>query len=464
LRSSSPRITPELLARYDHAGPRYTSYPTAVEFHEGIDAAEYAHRLSEANLLGEAPVSVYVHLPFCKHRCLFCGCNVIISPHQEKAAPYLELLKREVDLLAERLPDRRSLSQLHLGGGTPTYYRPDQLHEFLGHLLSVFRPTEGAELSVEVDPRVTTRDHVDTFAEFGFNRLSLGVQDFSPKVQEAVERVQSPEETAEIIEHARKRGYTGINIDLIYGLPFQTLETYERTVEEVLRLNPDRVAVYSFAYVPWMRAHMKKMDEEALPSGETKFALFCTARDGFLDACYEAIGMDHFARAADELAVARKEGRLRRNFQGYTVTPAADVLGLGISAIGDVRGAYLQNYKKLSDYKVAVEEGRLPLERGIVRSGDDEIRRDVIHDLMCNFTIDIRHIEQKYEICFEEYFAPDLTELAKHEKEGMVEIGENEIQATPLGGVFVRNLAMCFDRYWRQEHAAGKQPLFSRTV
>jgi oxygen-independent coproporphyrinogen-3 oxidase len=328
----------------------------------------------------------------------------------------------------------------------------------------VFRPAEDAELSVEVDPRVTTKEHIDTFAEFGFNRLSLGVQDFSPEVQEAVERVQSPEQTAEIIEHARKRGYAGINIDLIYGLPYQALETYERTVEEVIRLNPDRVAVYSFAYVPWMRAHMKKMNEDALPSSDTKLGLFCTARDGFLDAGYEAIGMDHFARASDELAVARREGRLRRNFQGYTVMAATDVLGLGISAIGDLRGAYLQNHKKLSDYKLAVEAGHLPLERGIVRSQDDEVRRDVIHDLMCNFIIDIRRIEQEYGIHFEEYFEPDLADLAQHEKEGMVEIGENEIRATPLGGVFVRNLAMCFDRYWRQEHAAGTEPLFSRTV
>jgi oxygen-independent coproporphyrinogen-3 oxidase len=283
-------------------------------------------------------------------------------------------------------------------------------------------------------------------------------------VQEAIERIQLVEQTASLVEHARKRGYQGINIDLIYGLAFQTPETFEQTVKTVIDIGADRVAVYSFAFVPWMRAHMKKLDDDVLPDRDTKFELFCRARDAFLAAGYEAIGMDHFARPEDELAVAKREGRLRRNFQGYSVIPANDVLGLGISAIGDLRGAYIQSHKKLSDYKDMVEEGQLPLERGILRTKDDEIRRDVIHNLMCNFRVDIPGVEAEHGIDFEEYFKEDLELLAEHEKEGMVERSKTFIQATPLGEAFIRNVAMCFDWYWREKHAGGDKQTFSRTV
>lgn len=457
-------VTSDLLARYDRPGPRYTSYPTAVEFHEGISLADYHQCLEDANRHSADPFSLYVHLPFCEHRCLFCGCHVIISPQKEKADPYLTLLEKEIDLLAARIPDRRKLSQLHLGGGTPTYYRPDQLARLLERLFAVFEPTPDAELAVEVDPRVTSHEHIDTLADFGFNRMSLGVQDFTRKVQEAIERVQSVEQTASLVEHARKRGYQGINIDLIYGLPFQTPETFEETVKTVIDIGTDRAAVYSFAFVPWMRAHMKKLGDDGLPDRDTKFELFCRARDAFLAAGYEAIGMDHFARPEDELSVARREGRLRRNFQGYSVIPANDVLGLGISAIGDLRGAYIQSHKKLSDYKALVEEGHLPLERGILRTKDDEIRRDVIHDLMCNFRVDIPRIEAAHGIDFETYFREDLELLAEHEEEGLVECSRNLIKATQLGEVFIRNVAMCFDWYLREKHAGEDKETFSRTV
>jgi oxygen-independent coproporphyrinogen-3 oxidase len=332
------------------------------------------------------------------------------------------------------------------------------------HILSVFKAVPGAELAVEVDPRVTTAEHLDVLANWGFNRISMGVQDFTPKVQEAIERVQSVEETSALVEHARSKGYTGINIDLIYGLPFQTPETFGHAVNWVIGMKPDRVAVYSFAFVPWMRAHMKKLLEDALPDRDTKFALFCAARDRFLKAGYDAIGMDHFALPTDELAVARREGRLRRNFQGYTVIPANDVIGLGISAIGDMRGIYVQNHKKLSDYKAAVDAGSLSLERGIIRTDDDEIRRDVIHDLMCIPRVDIPRIEKEYDVKFSEYFEEDLRDLAQQEKEGLVEIGEDLIRATPTGEVFIRNVAMCFDRYWREKHSEDDKPVFSRTV
>jgi oxygen-independent coproporphyrinogen-3 oxidase len=276
--------------------------------------------------------------------------------------------------------------------------------------------------------------------------------------------VQTVEQTEAVMRRAREKGFAGINVDLIYGLPFQTPDTFEETVEQVIRLGADRAAVYSFAFVPWMRAHMKKLGEEALPDRDTKFSLFAIARERFLAAGYEPIGMDHFARPEDELAVARREGRLRRNFQGYTVIPADDVLGLGISSIGDVKGAYVQNLKKLSTYEQAIREERLPLERGIIRSADDEVRRRIIHDLMCNFTIDTNRIETEFSVAFPSYFEEDLKRLEEYEKEGLVEIGRDRIRATPTGELFVRNLAMCFDRYWREKHESEEKPIFSRTV
>ncbi len=457
-------VTAELLARHDRPGPRYTSYPTAVEFHDGVTVADYLPRLAQADGLGDAPLSVYVHLPFCDERCLFCGCHVIISPDHDVAAPYLDLLAREAELVAERLPHRRAFAQLHLGGGTPTYYGPEQLAAFLRRFLALFRPLPGAELAVEVDPRVTTAAHIDALADLGFNRVSLGVQDFTPAVQEAVNRVQSLEQTAALVERARGRGFRGINVDLIYGLPLQTPETFERTVEAVVGLGVDRTAVYSFAFVPWVRGNQKRIEERDLPGPETKLTLFAIARERFLAAGYEPIGMDHFARPDDELARAKAEGRLRRNFQGYAVVPGDDVLGLGISAIGDVRGAYVQNEKKLSTYQEAVAAGRLPIARGVVRSADDEVRRAVIHELMCNFRVDTAAVGRRYGLDFDAYFAPDLALLAAEARQGLVRLRPGLIEATPTGELFVRNLARCFDRYMREKHAGEARPVFSRTV
>lgn len=456
-------VTAELLERYDRAGPRYTSYPTAVEFHPGVDADEYDRRLRIADSDADAPLSLYMHLPFCEHRCLFCGCNVIISPDKTRATPYLELLRRELGLLAERLTTRRSLSQVHLGGGTPTYFSPEELTRLLGDVFSIFKPLANAELAVEIDPRVTHREHIDALADLGFNRVSLGVQDVDPRVQEAIGRIQTVEETAEIIEHARARGYTGINVDLIYGLPNQVPEEFANTVDTVIDMGIDRSAVYSFAYVPWIHGQMKRLTPNELPDRRTKLSIFAVARERFLAAGYEAIGMDHFAKPEDELARAKREGRLKRNFQGYCVVPADDVLGMGISAIGDIAGAYVQNAKKLSGYQEALEAGRLPIERGVALTPDDRLRRHVIHSLMCNFAIDIPAVEQRFDISFSDYFAEDIALLAEHEQTGMVSIASDAIRATDLGQVFVRNLAMCFDSYLRRGERDEKKP-FSRTV
>lgn len=452
-----------LIIRHDRPGPRYTSYPTAVEFQD-FEPGLYEKHLGAADAFGEAPLSLYLHLPFCEERCLFCGCHVIIAKNHSKAGPYIELLTREIALVARRTPNRRNFAQLHLGGGTPTYHPPEELRFLVDTLLRHYAPLPGAELAVEVDPRVTTGEHIDTLADLGFNRVSMGVQDFAPDVQRRVNRIQTPEQTKAIIDHARRRGYSGINVDLIYGLPFQTPETFEKTVERVIDMDVDRVACYSFAFVPWIRGHQKKLDEAELPAKETKMELFAIAREKLLGAGYETIGMDHFAKPEDELARAKKEGRLRRNFQGYAVVPGDDVLGFGISAIGDVRGAMFQNEKKLSRYRHLVEEGRLPAVRGIVRSRDDEIRADVIHRLMCNFVIDLGAVSGRWGIDFASYFAPDLELLDPYREEGLVLVEGESIRATPIGELFVRNLAMCFDRYMREKHAGEKAPVFSRTV
>ena len=457
-------VTAELLAKYDQPGPRYTSYPTAVEFDETLGRDEYEARLAEADALGDDPLSVYVHLPFCEERCLFCGCHVIISPDKGKATPYLGLLEREIKLVAERLPNRRKFAQLHLGGGTPTYHSAQELDRLLGTFLEHFEPVEGAELAVECDPRVTSEEQIDVLAARGFNRISFGVQDFTLKVQEAINRVQTEEETLNLIQRARSHGFRGINVDLIYGLPHQTLETFEKTVETVIEFGADRAAVYSFAFVPWIRGHMKNLAETDFPDRDLKFALFAAARERFLAAGYEPIGMDHFAKPDDELSKARREHRLRRNFQGYAVIPADDVIGLGISAIGDVRGAYVQNAKKLTDYRAHIEAGELPVMRGVALQGEDAMRRELIHELMCNFRVEKRHIEERYGVDFDERFAIDLARLQPAVESGLAEVTSESISATPKGELFIRNLAMCFDTYWREKHEGGDKPTFSRTV
>jgi oxygen-independent coproporphyrinogen-3 oxidase len=464
--SETTRPLAELISRYDRPGPRYTSYPTAVEFHDGVTDAVYAAHLAQADAVAEAPLSLYVHLPFCEARCGFCGCNVVITKHRDVAARYLDALDREIDLLAAHLPHRRRISQLHWGGGTPTYYAADQLERVFARLATHFTLTPDAEVGLEIDPRVTSAEQLTTLRRLGFNRLSMGVQDFAHEVQDAVNRIQSYEQTKTLVDHARAVGFRSLNIDLIYGLPYQTEAGFQHTLDLVVGLRPERVAVYSFAYVPWMAAHMKRLPEEGLPGPELKIALLARAQQAFGGAGYLQIGMDHFALPEDELGRALETRTLHRNFMGYTVQSARDMVAVGVSAIGDVQGLLVQNTKKLTEYYEALDAGRFPTERGYVRDADDALRRHVITELMCNGHLDVPEVERQFDVRFADYFADELAALAAPgapQADGLVEVDAAALDVTPVGRMFVRNVCMVFDRYLRAR-TAGASPVFSRTV
>lgn len=453
----------ETLQRFDRPGPRYTSYPTAVEFHDGVGDAEYRSALGEVNANPDASLAVYVHLPFCEERCTFCGCHVIATQHREVADRYLDYLDIEIGRVADLLPNRRGLAQVHLGGGTPTYLSPDQLTRLWNQLSSRFFLLPGAEVAIEVDPRVTTNDHLDTLGALGFNRLSMGVQDFTENVQDAIGRHQSFEQTQRVLEHARRVGFhEGINIDLVYGLPRQTEETFLDGLAKVSALNPDRLAVYSFAYVPWIRGNQRRIDTDDLPSADLKLRLYLAALRHFLEHGYDPIGMDHFALPGDELASAQREGRLARNFMGYTVKPADANLAFGVSSIGDVPGGYFQNVKKLSTYYEKIDAGELPVEKGFLLSDDDRLRRWIITQVMCNFRVVKAEVASRFGVDFDTYFADGLAALEELEVAGFVERGEDALRITDQGKLLVRNAAMVFDAYMGKKDRS--KPVFSRTV
>ena len=457
----SVAVTPELLSRYDKPGPRYTSYPTAPQFSTDFGPESYEARLAIANARPGEPLSIYCHIPFCDHRCLYCGCHVIITQRDDIVEKYLSYMKREVDQIAARLPERRDVLQLHWGGGTPTHLDPEQMEDLHRHLLSHFRLLPEAEVAIEVDPRVTSAEHIATLRKLGFNRLSLGVQDFTPEVQAVVERNQTYEETAELLQEARRLGFHDCNIDLIYGLPLQTVESFRETLHRVIGLRPGRVAVYSYAHVPWIRPQQKKIEASDLPQPETKLALFAAAIQVFTEAGYRRIGMDHFALPEDELSRARDRGALTRNFMGYTVHQGTDLLAFGVSGIGEVGGAFVQNVKKLSDYYRLLDADRLPVDRGYVLNDDDRIRRFVILSLMCNFELDLGELRSRFGIDFDTYFASEILKLDASAEPGFLERTPAKLTVTPMGSVFIRNICMAFDRYLG---ASAAQPIYSRTV
>lgn len=435
----------DLVRKYNVPGPRYTSYPPATRFTDAISWEALASRI-EANNRAPRDLSLYFHIPFCETLCWFCGCTTVITLNHDKGREYVERLGREVALMASRLNPGRRVVQLHFGGGSPTFLRPDEIRR-LGEIIHRhFTFALDIEAGVEVDPRRLTREHLVALREIGFNRASMGVQDFNPVVQQAVHRIQPRELTQQVLDWMRELGFRSINLDLIYGLPFQTPESFDETLDIVLEMQPDRLAVFSYAHVPWIKPSQKILERKALPTPETKLQLLKLVIEKLTaEGRYVYIGMDHFAKPDDELAVAQRNKQLQRNFQGYSTRAGADIYAFGMSSISQIPDAYWQNEKELPRYQEAVDAGRVPLHRGYFVTEDDKIRRETIMRVMCDLSLDFAALSEKLGIRFEDYFARELEALAPLEADGLVRRTPGGIEVTDTGRLFIRNVAMCFD-------------------
>ena len=457
-------VSPDLLRRYDVTGPRYTSYPTADRFVEAFAATDYVQALRQRREGAAAmalPLSLYVHVPFCESLCYYCACNKIVTRQHDRAATYLRYLGRELDLHADQLGTGQVVTQLHLGGGTPTFLSDAELHELMAMVRRCFTLAPGGECAIEVDPRTVDAARLATLAELGFNRLSFGVQDFDPAVQKAVHRIQPAEQVFELVAVARALQFDSINIDLIYGLPQQTLESFDQTLATVVRLRPDRIALYAYAHLPERFKPQRRIVTAELPTAGAKLAMLSRSLSTLEGAGYEYIGMDHFALPNDPLAIAKRQGRLHRNFQGYSTQPDCDLIALGVSGIGRVGATYSQNAKTLDEYYDHLNQGRLPVARGLALSRDDLVRRAVIMALMCQGEVQFESIELAYLLQFRRYFAAELEALKTLQDNGMVVVDTTGIQITPQGWFFVRAAAMVFDRYLQTDRNRAQ---FSRII
>ncbi|CAD6556730.1 oxygen-independent coproporphyrinogen III oxidase [Paraburkholderia metrosideri] len=452
---------PDLLAKYNANGPRYTSYPTALQFRESFDPADYLRGAADPGA-SATDLSLYFHIPFCDTVCFYCGCNKVATKNRAHARPYLDRLKREMALQAACFDTRRPVSQLHWGGGTPTFLSHDEMAELMAATREHFTllADREAEYSIEVDPREASPDTIAHLRELGFNRLSLGVQDFDPVVQKAINRIQPLEMTTSVMQAARDTHYDSIGVDLIYGLPHQTVDSFTRTLDTMIELAPDRLSVFAYAHMPQLFKMQRQMDPAALPSPTERLALLQRVVERLTDAGYVYIGMDHFALPTDELARAQAQRTLHRNFQGYSTRAECDLIGFGASSIGKVGDVYAQNAKHLPDYADAIDSGRLAIARGVRLTADDRLRRDIITQLMCNLELRFDEFDAAYGIRFADTFAPELERLRSFEDDGLVSIGAGRLDVQMAGRMLVRNIAMVFDRY------LGQQTLerFSRTV
>ncbi|MDW8095195.1 MAG: oxygen-independent coproporphyrinogen III oxidase [Aquificaceae bacterium] len=448
-----------LIEKYDKPGPRYTSYPPATEFHQGVGHEDYRRKLKESNVKAN-PLSLYVHIPFCESACWFCGCNVIISHRKDVTRRYMDYIYREMDMLKDNIDSTRPVVQLHWGGGTPNFLTVEEIEELFGKIEDSFRIDVDAEISVEIDPRYLSEGQLEAFRKVGFNRVSMGLQDLDLEVQKAINRIQPYQLMEKVMKDLRDLGFKSINIDLIYGLPYQTPEKFKKTIEQTIELQPDRVAVFNFAYVPWLKPLQRKIDPSTLPPPEDKLTILKMTIDMFQSAGYVFIGMDHFAKPEDELAQAQKEGTLWRNFQGYTTKKGVDLIGIGATSIGMLYDAYFQNYKTIRDYYLAIDGGKLPTMRGYLLTEEDIIRREVIMDLMCNFQCAFDKVERLFGIDFEEHFSEELEELKGMEEDGLLKIHDRKIEVLPEGRLLIRNIAMVFDQYLKTK----KEQRFSRTI
>jgi len=452
----------EKFSKYSKAGPRYTSYPTAVEFHEKFTETDFIKKLDESNS-SKKSISLYFHLPFCRSACYFCGCNVLYTSKDDKKDKYIDYLEKELEILSKYLDMKREIAQLHFGGGTPTFFDAIQLQRVIKLIHSRFPNFSAtAEISCEIDPRFFNEDQMKVMRDGGFNRISFGVQDFDEKVQSAVHRLQSFDETKAAVELARKYGVNSINIDLIYGLPFQSLSTFKMTLEKTISLNPDRFAVFNYAHVPWMKKTMRKLDETTIPAPSEKLKIMKYTMDYMREQGYKSVGMDHFAKPTDELFKAIEKGELHRNFQGYTTKGGSDLIGVGVTSISELDGCYSQNFKDLESYEASIDAGHLPVHRGVELTGEDKLRKAVIMELMSNFSLDIPRIEKGFGISFAEHFVSSLKLLQEYVDAEVLNVSDTKIQANATGELLIRNIAMVFDDYF--DHSSDNKNKFSKTI
>ncbi|MGI8638829.1 MAG: oxygen-independent coproporphyrinogen III oxidase [Pyrinomonadaceae bacterium] len=461
--SNFNEIDIDVLKKFNQPGPRYTSYPTAPLFSPEFTAEDFENEIvntnSEAN---SSDLSLYFHFPFCESLCYFCGCNMMVSRDRRLIREYNEYLKKEIDLITPIISKRRKVSQMHWGGGTPSYLFPEEIRDIGAFIKSKFDFAEDIEASVEIDPRGLTFEHMQAFREIGFNRTSFGVQDFNLQVQEAINRVQSEEITRQTVEWARELGFKSVNLDLIYGLPFQTINSFAETVEKIIDISPNRIAVFNYAHVPWLKKHQNIIPSEALPSPDERLNIFKMTIEKLMSAGYEYIGLDHFAKPDDELSIAQKNNTLYRNFQGYSTKAGCDVYAFGLSAISQFQNIYAQNLKNLKDYYKRVDEGLPATNIGYRMTADDHIRKETIMQLMCHLEIDKRDIEAKFGIDFEKYFADDIKKLDVFIAENLLQNNAEKIKIIGSGILIIRNVAMCFDAYL--EKMMKEKPVFSKTV
>lgn len=460
--SPAHQVDPALIRRFDLKGPRYTSYPTADRFVEAFNDVAYGHWLANRNPGGlNRPLSLYVHIPFCQSICYYCGCNKVITKDHGRSAKYIRYVGREIEMQSRQLQGSHEAAQLHWGGGTPTFLAPDEMRELMQVTRDHFKLIEEGEYSVEIDPRGVDAGTVALLAELGFNRASIGVQDFDPAVQEAIHRLQSEEQTLGVLNALRDHGFKSVNFDLIYGLPRQTADGFKHTLDTVIAATPDRIALYSYAHLPTVFKPQRRIAEAELPSAEDKLNLLILAIETLSAAGYIYIGMDHFAKPGDDLAVAQRQGRLHRNFQGYSTYADCDLLAFGVSAIGKVGPTYVQNVKSLDEYYDCIERGKLPVLRGLELSADDLVRRSVIQSLICHFELSIESIEIAHLIDFHTYFARELEELKELVETGLVVVNGKWITVTPRGRLLVRVVCGVFDKYLRAEQARNR---YSRLI
>lgn len=448
-------ISEELIRRFDSLGPRYTSYPTADRFHTDFTESSYIQYLQQRNQSEDKPpLSLYIHIPFCASLCYYCACNKVITKDRSKSAIYLAYLAKELQLVKQHLTVRETISQLHLGGGTPTFLSEEEMRGLMAMLRDNFDFAEDAEISIEIDPRTVTAQTLQLLADVGFNRTSLGVQDFDEQVQIAVHRIQPYDMVEKCISQSRAVGFQSINFDLIYGLPKQSLESFSRTLDQVIALSPARIALYNYAHLPTRFKPQRRINEADLPSAEQRLQIFLMSLRRLLAEGYVYIGLDHFAKPDDSLALAVKDKSLHRNFQGYTTRADCDLVALGLSSIGKIGASYVQNLRTLDEYYAALDQNKLPVEKGFHLSQDDLLRREMIMDLMCSTTLDIPVIEKKYGIGFAEYFKGELARLQSYADEGLMNIDETAVSVTAKGRMFVRAFSMVFDQYLARQSGA----------